>query len=230
MSGKNIKPNIPSIEKNSLPPLNNPNEEIQLDLIGPITERNRRFYILLSMDRYSKWPAASFCASTDGETAVNFLEQYIRLNGIPETIRTDKATAFTGGLFRDFCKKHYIKLIYGTPYIHTPTDLIERWVRTLKENLLTNKKAGERFGKALDITLNVIRKTPHTRLKKSAFELHYGRKPNAEISNLLILDEIEKLTKRSISAKPDTLQVYSFSGAGGVSDQLSMKQKKAQRE
>ena len=104
MSGKNIKSNIPSIEKNSLPPLNNPNEEIQLDLIGPITERNRRFYILLSMDRYSKWPAASFCASTDGETAVNFLEQYIRLNGIPETIRTDKATAFTGGLFRDFCK------------------------------------------------------------------------------------------------------------------------------
>ena len=147
MSGKSIKPNIPSTEKNSLPPLNNPNEEIQLDFFGPITERTCRFYILLSMDRYSKWPAASFCASTDSETAVNFLEQYIRLNGVPKIISTDKATAFTGRLFRDFCKKHYIKLIYGTPYIHTPTGLVERGVRTLKENLLTNIKAGERFGK-----------------------------------------------------------------------------------
>ena len=71
-----------------------------------------------------------------------------------------------------------------------------------------------------------MRNTPHTRLKKSAFELHYGRKPNTETSNLLNLDEIEKLTKRSVLAKPDTLQVYSCSGAGGVSDQLPMKPKK----
>ena len=169
------------------------------------------------------------CTSTDGETAVKFLEQYIQLNGIPKMIRSDRATAFTGRLFRDFCKKHYIKLIYGTPYIHTPTGLVERGVRTLEENLLTKLKAGERFGKALDMSLDVMRKTPHTRLKKSAFELHYGRKPNTEISNLLNLDEIEKLTKRSVSAKPDTLQVYFFSGAGGVSDQLPMKPKKGEK-
>ena len=42
-----------------------------------------------------------------------------------------------------------MRLIYGTPYIHTPTGLVERGVRTLKDNLLTNIKAGERFGKAL---------------------------------------------------------------------------------
>ena len=169
MSGKNIKPNIPSTETNSLPPLNNPNEEIQMDFIGPITENNRRFYTLLSMDRYSKWPAASFCTSTDGETAVKFLEQYIQLNGIPKTIRSDRASAFTGRLFRDFCKKHYIKLIYGTPYIHTPTGLVERGVRTLKENLLTNLQAKDRFGKALDMSLDVMKKTAHTRLKKPRF-------------------------------------------------------------
>ena len=226
MSGKSIKPNLPQTEKNSLPPLSKPNEEVQLDFIGPITENNRRFYILLSIDRFTKWLAASYCTSTDGETAVRFLEQYIRLNSIPKTIRTDKATAFTGRLFRKFCKRHYIRSIYGTPYIHTPTGLVERGVRTLKENLLTNIKSGERFGKALDMSLEVMRKTPHTRLRKPAFELHYGRKPNTEISNILKLDTLEKLTKNSVSAKPDTLQVYSFSGAGGVSDQLPMKPKK----
>ena len=71
-----------------------------------------------------------------------------------------------------------------------------------------------------------MRKTTHTRLRKSAFELHYGRKPNTEIRNLSKLDTLEKLTKDSVSAKPDILLVYSFNGAGGVSDQLPMKPKK----
>ena len=190
MAGKGIKPNIPSTEKKQLPPLSKPNDEMQLDFIGPITEKNRRFYILLSMDRFSKWPAANFCKSTESQT-VKFLEQYINLNGIPKTIRTDKATAFTSRSFREFCKNPQIKLIYGTPYIHTPTGLVERGVRTLKEILLTNIKVGENFGRALDMALDVMRKTPHTRLNKSAFELHYGREPNTEISNLLNTDTLK---------------------------------------
>ena len=38
---------------------------------------------------------------------------------------------------------------------------------------------------------------------------------------------LEKLTEGSVLAKPDTLQVYSFNGVGGVSDQLPMKPKKS---
>ena len=108
------------------------------------------------MDPFSKWPAASFCKSTESQTAVKFLEQYIILNSIPKTIRTDKATAFTSRSFREFCEEHQIKLIYGKPYIHTPTELVERGVRTLKETQLTNIKAGENFGKALDMALDVM--------------------------------------------------------------------------
>ena len=216
MSGKIIKPNIPSTEKNNLPRLDNPNKEIQLDFIGAITVDNRRFHILLSMDLFSKWLAASFCTSTDGETAIKFFEQYIQLNGIPKTIRTDNATAFTGNLFRDFCKKHYIKLVYGTPY----------GGQKIERKFAEKHQSRRTLGKALDLSLDVMRKAPHSRLKKSAFELHYGQKPNTEISNLLKLDSLKKLTDHSVLAKPDTLQVYSFNGAGGVSDQLPMKPEK----
>ena len=67
-------------------------------------------------------------------------------------------------------------MIYGTPYpyIHTPTGLVERGVWTLKEILPSNMKAGDKFGRALDVALDVLRKTRHPRLKKTAFELHYG--------------------------------------------------------
>ena len=104
---------------------------------------------------------------------------------------------------------------------------MERGVKTLKEILLVNIKAGENLGETLDMALDVMRKTPHTRLNKSAFELHYGREPNTEMSNLLNIDALKKLTKTCISAKPDILQVYSFNGAGGVSDQLPMKKKES---
>ena len=90
-------------------------------------------------------------------------------------------------------------------------------------------KAGEKVKNALDIALNVMRKTPHASLGTSAFELHYGREPNSEISNLLKLDTLKTITNNCFSAKLDTLQVYSFHGAGGASDQLSMKQKKVSK-
>ena len=68
-------------------------------------------------------------------------------------------------------------------------------VKTLDEittlNILPNIKAGESFGKALDLALGVMRNTPHTRLEKSAFELHFGREPNTELSNMLKLNEIK---------------------------------------
>ena len=145
--------------------------------MGPITDQNRRFYTLLSMDRYSKWPAASLCKTTDGETEIKFLEQYCNSNGIPKTISMDKAAAFTGRLFRKFCKNKFIEIIYGTPYIHTPTGLVERGVRTLNETLLANIKTGESFEKALDLALNEMRTTPNTRLSRNP-HLNYTSEEN----------------------------------------------------
>ena len=75
-----------------------------------------------------------------------------------------------------------------------------------------------------------MRTTPHNKLKKSEFDLHFGREPNTELSNMLKINEIKKLTNNhSFSAKPETLQVYIFRGKGGEgssNDHLSMKQKR----
>ena len=49
-----------------------------------------------------------------GKNSKTFLEQYITLNGIPQTITTNEGTAFTRGEFRDNWKSPNIKLIYRT--------------------------------------------------------------------------------------------------------------------
>ena len=40
ISGRNVKPDIPSMEKNQLPLFGKPKEELQLDFIGPIFEKD----------------------------------------------------------------------------------------------------------------------------------------------------------------------------------------------
>ena len=67
-------------------------EEIELDYVGPITGNNRRFYSLLSIAWFSNWPAASFCTSTDRDTAVRFKvhKQYIQLTAYQKRLERIK--------------------------------------------------------------------------------------------------------------------------------------------
>ena len=220
MAGKSIKPQIPMSEINYLPPTDKPNDEIQLDFIDAIRFKERRFFIYISIDRYSRWPAACICEAPNGKTAKIFLEQYILLNGIPRVIRTDKGTAFTGNEYRSTCKKLKIKLIYGTPYIHTATGLFERGIKTLKYLMKTNLEDKCTVSEALSRSLNVMRTTIHSSIEETPFEMHYGRNPRTEITSYLnIPTDINEI----VSARPETLQVYFFNNGDGEYDQLIMK-------
>ena len=97
-TGKNIKSQLTMTEVNYLPPTKKPNQGIQLDFIGPRRPKQRRFFMLVSTDRYSRWPAACICETPTDKTAKSFLEQYINLIGISETIGTDEGTAFSGNI------------------------------------------------------------------------------------------------------------------------------------
>ena len=133
-----------------------------MDFIGLMKNNMRRIFIVVSVDRYSRWPTASICKYTDGKIAVSFLKQYIPLNGIPKIFRTDKGTAFMGNTFRSFCKEMNIKLVNGTPYIHSSTGLVERGIKTLKDSLRTNLEDGCKVEEALDRSLMAMRTTFHT--------------------------------------------------------------------
>ena len=121
---------------------------------------------------------------------------------MPKTNRTDNGTAFTGRELRDFCKSLNIKLIYGTPYIHTPTGTVERGIKTLNENLRTNLEEGYNLNEALNSSLNIIRTTFHSSIKETTFERRYGRKPRTEIHNYLNISP----NKRYVSDEPETIQ------------------------
>ena len=104
--GKNLKPLIAKPNLGNLPKLVEPNQEIQIDFAGPIqNEFNKDVYILVAVDRFSRFPSAIVHPNCDTPTAINFLQKYCEFHGIPRNIRCDQAQTFKAKTFELFCKK-----------------------------------------------------------------------------------------------------------------------------
>ena len=86
--------------KNSLEVLTEPNQEIQLDFAGPIKSKSRGgVYILVAIDRFSKWPTSQICKSTDTRTVLKILTKFFADIGTPQCIKTDNGSCFKSNEF-----------------------------------------------------------------------------------------------------------------------------------
>ena len=203
--GKNLKPIIARTNLGSLPTLVEPNEEIQMDFAGPIPFKNntQNNYILVTVDRLSRYPHAEIFNNCDTNTAIEYLESYCKVHGIPRSIRCDQAQAFKAKEFDIFCKNKNIKLILAPAVDHRGTGMVERLIQTIKRRLavldidpnwsnttLTNRLAN---------IIENIRLIPNTTTKLSPFEAHFGRKPNTEISNITTKASHKNLSYKNLT-------------------------------
>ena len=198
--GKNLKPIIPKKDLGKIPKLSEPNEELQMDFAGPILVRNhtKNYYILVSVDRYSIFRTAQVYKNCDASTAIEYLEQYCKVHGIPRSLRCDQAKAFKSRTFNVYCKDNNIKLILAPAGDHRETGMVERLIQTIK------RKSGvmtiDPLWSSEDITTIVanviqsIRLIPNRLTKTAPFEAHFGRKPNTALSNI-----VTKPNKRNLS-------------------------------
>ena len=67
-----------------------------MNFAGPISYKNstQNNYILVTVDRLSRFSHAETFHRCDTETAIDYLEKYCKLHGIPRPIRCDQAQAF----------------------------------------------------------------------------------------------------------------------------------------
>ena len=105
-----LKTHYPKNKYTELPPLSEPNEEIQMNFAGPLTNNNKDTYILVTVDRYSRYPHAEIYNNCDTDTAINYLKDYIKFHGIPRSKKCDQAQAFKAEKFWNFLqgKQHKI--------------------------------------------------------------------------------------------------------------------------
>ena len=76
-NGKDSNPIIPKPKWYPHKACQEPNEEIQIDFRGPITnEKDKDIYFLACIDRYSKYPTARIFENANGANVVKFLRNY----------------------------------------------------------------------------------------------------------------------------------------------------------
>ena len=198
--GKNLKPIIRKNQLGDLSKLNEPNEKIQMDFAGPIPYKNstQNNYILVTVDRLSRFPHAETFYNCDTETAIGYLERNCKLHGIPRSIRCDQAQSFKAKEFDIFCKYKNMKLILAPAGDHRGTGMVERLIQTIKRRLavldIDPNWSSETLSSRLANIIENIRLIPNRTTKITPFEAHFGRKPNTALSNMLTKPSIKNLS------------------------------------
>ena len=146
--------------------------------------------------------------------------------GIPEKVKSDKGGAFISKEYIEFCKSKNIEIDYCTPRLHTGTGAVERAIQTIKNLILANLDDNLCLTECVNRALKVMRFTIHTGLKLTPFELHHGRKPRTELTNLVKDGKsfLSDWTELSVSAeKKPKIPIYvSRNVEGDVTNYLVM--------
>ena len=180
--GKNLKANASFNSSKPLPLLSGPNEELQLDYAGPLLDSfGNSMYILVAIDRYSKYPSAMITRSTGGRKIIKFLKSYVQQHSIRKSINN---SGFKNKLVQNFCQEKIIAQYFCPVGDHRGCGLVERSIQTIKCRLGAFRLSSD-FSNIQDTLRNIIediRITKNSVTGVSPFELHFGRPPNTELS------------------------------------------------
>jgi transposase InsO family protein len=106
-----MKPHAPASELRTIP-LAWPFAQWGLDQVGPLPKSSRggHTYLLVVVDKFTKWIEAVPVTNQEATTAVKFFESITCQYGVPNSIITDNDTNFTSGEFQEFTKKLGIQI------------------------------------------------------------------------------------------------------------------------
>ena len=154
------------------------------------------------------------------------MKQNFNLHGLPEKIKTDKGEAFVSKEYKEFCNAKNIETEYSTPRMHTGTVAVERAIQTLKNLIIANSEDNTCLTECVNRALNGMQFTMHTGLKTTPFELHHGRKPRIELTNIIkdeksFLSNLDELPV-SANSRPKIPFYVTKKGDGEVSNHVVM--------
>ena len=180
--GKNAKYLIPKNSAKPLPLLSQPGQELQLDYAGPLEDhKGKKIYLLVAIDRYSKFPSVKVTKSTGGKSTIKFLRTYIDTHGIAESIKTDQFSGFKGKAMKKFCTENNITQKFCPVGDHRGS-LVERTIQTIKRRLgvmLLEEKV-QSIKLCLSTIIRDLRWNKQKSIKVSPFEAHFCRLPKTE--------------------------------------------------
>ncbi len=128
-----------------------PNAMWQMDFKGEFALSSKRYcYPLTLMDDHSRFSLCiDACGNQRGSTVQKSLAKTFRRYGLPHAIYTDNGTPWgnSSGVFRHtkvsvWLMRHDVQVIHGRPYHPQGRGKLERFHRTLKQEVLQDRQFG----------------------------------------------------------------------------------------
>lgn len=109
---------------------------VHVDIIGPLPECKGFRYLLVCVDRFSRWPEAyPLVDITSVSVATAFLTGWISRFGIPSVMVTDRGRQFQSDIWRQFTQLFGIHHKSTTSYHPQCNGLVERLNKQIKDSL-----------------------------------------------------------------------------------------------
>ena len=167
--GKNLKYLTPKNASKPLPTLTQPGQDVHLDYAGPLkNHRGKNIYLLVAIDRFSKFSSVKVTKSTSGKCTVKFLRSYIDTHGIK------------------FCTELNIEQKFCPVGDHRGCGLVERTIQTIKQRL--GVMLLEEINRSIKLCLSTIKRDLRWNKQKtiqvSPFQAYFGRLSKNEIETL----------------------------------------------
>lgn len=155
-------------------------ERICLDIVGPLPQTSLgNQYILTMQDELTRYAIAVALSATDAQTVAQaFVECFVCIYGIPDSILTDCGTNFLSDVFKQMCKLLDIEKSKSTPWHPQTNGFLERSHRTLKNYLRSFVDRDNEWDNFLCYATFCYNSTIHTSTNYTPYELVFGHKPN----------------------------------------------------
>ena len=80
-------------------------------MVGKLKKAPSGFeYLLVAVDKFTKWVEAKPVRKADGATALKFVRDLVTRFGLPHSIITDNGTNFAQGELKEYCHETGIRL------------------------------------------------------------------------------------------------------------------------
>lgn len=177
-------------------------ETVHIDFYGPLPSGE---YLLVAIDRYSRYPEVEIVRSTKASTVIPKLDQMFARHGIPIIIKSDNGPPFNSYEYIRYLEALGIKASFSTPVWPQGNSEVERFMQPLGKALKTAVIEGRPWQQELNRFLLQYRTTPHVSTNVPPAELLFNRTVRGKLPVLHKRNIVNrhKIAQKSETAKKD---------------------------